>query len=208
LAGFAITGVCDTATVSDDHTLAAEQALADLQASIAGAEAIVADISAGQWDASTPCTGMDVRSVVNHLVAGNLYFVSLIDGTARPDSDADLLGAEPAETFRTAAASLTTALGTPGMLDRTYPLPFGQVTGLGLIEIRFIEHLGHGWDLARAIEAPVSFSGDVAERGLAVARRQLVDRPAGARRPFGAEVEVPPDAPAIDRLAGFLGRAV
>jgi uncharacterized protein (TIGR03086 family) len=94
------------------------------------------------------------------------------------------------------------------MLDRTYPLPFGRVPGLGLIEIRLIEHLGHGWDLATATGQPTPFPGNLAERGLAVARRQLENRPAGARSPFGAEVEVSPDASAIDRLAGFLGRAV
>jgi uncharacterized protein (TIGR03086 family) len=194
--------------VSGDRTLAAEQALADLQAAIAGAETLVAGISAGQWDAPTPCTGVDVRALVNHLVAGNLHFVSLVYGTPRPDGDADLLGANPAEAFRAAAASLTTALGTAGMIDRTYPLPFGQVPGLGLIEIRLIEHLGHGWDLAAATGQPAPFPGDLAERGLAVARRQLEDRPAGAHSPFGAEVGVSPHAPAIDRLAGFLGRAV
>jgi len=31
-----------------------------------------------------------------------------------------------------------------------YPLPFGQVPGADLIEIGLTEHLGHGWDLARA----------------------------------------------------------
>jgi uncharacterized protein (TIGR03086 family) len=94
------------------------------------------------------------------------------------------------------------------MLDRTYPLPIGQVPGLSLIEIRLIEHLGHGWDLARATGQPAPFPGDLAERGLVVARRQLEDRPAGVHRPFGDEVETADNAPAIDRLAGFLGRAV
>jgi uncharacterized protein (TIGR03086 family) len=200
--------VCDTVAVSDDRALAAEQARADLQAAITGAATIVAGISAGQWDAPTPCTGLDVRVLVNHLVAGNLRFVSLVDGTPPPDGDADLLGANPAEAFRAAAARLTTALGSPGMLERTYPLPFGQVPGLGLIEIRLIEHLGHGWDLATATGQSIPFPGDVAERGLVVARGQLENRPAGAHSPFGAAVEVAQDAPAIDRLAGFLGRAV
>jgi len=194
--------------VSDDRTLAAEQALADLQAATAGAGTIVAGISAGQWDRPTPCTGVDVRGLVNHLVAGNLSFVSLVAGTPRPDGEADLLGAQPVEAFRAACASLLTALRTPGMLDRTYPLPFGQVPGLGLIDIRLTEHLGHGWDLARATGQLAPFPADLAERGLAVARRQLENRPAGARSPFGAAVQVAPDAPAIDRLAGFLGRAV
>jgi uncharacterized protein (TIGR03086 family) len=192
--------------VSDDDTLAAGQALADLRAAIVGAETVVAGISADQWDAPTPCSGLDVRDLVNHLVAGNLSFASLVHGTPRPDSGADFLGAKPADAFRAAAASLTSALGAAGMLERTYQLPFGQVRGLGLIEIRLTEHLGHGWDLASATGQPVPFPGDLAERGLAVARRQLGNRPAGDHSPFGAEVEVAADAPAIDRLAAFLGR--
>jgi uncharacterized protein (TIGR03086 family) len=114
----------------------------------------------------------------------------------------------PSRTFRTTAASLTTALGAPGVLDRVYALPIGQVSGLGLIEIRLIEHLGHGWDLARASGQLAPFSDDLAERGLAVARHQVENRRAGAHSPYGAAVEVSPDATAIDRLAGFLGRAV
>lgn len=187
---------------------AAEQALADLRAAIAGAQIIVAGIGAGQWSAPTPCTGIDVASLVNHLVTGNLHFASLISGTQPPEGDADLLGAEPVEAFRAAAASLTTALGTPGMLERTYPLPLGRVPGLGLIEIRLTEHLGHGWDLARATGQQVPFPDDLAERGLAVARRQLGHRRTGEHGPFGAEVTVAADAPPMDRLAGFLGRAV
>jgi uncharacterized protein (TIGR03086 family) len=192
--------------VGEDRALTAGQLLADMSAAIAVAEVIVAGISAGQWGAPTPCAGVDVRELVNHLVAGNLYFAALASGTPAPDGGADVLGAEPAQAFRAAAASLTTALGAPGVLDRTYPLPSGRVPGLGLIEIRLIEHLGHGWDLARATGQPAPFSDDLAERGLAVARRQRRDRPAGEGGPFGAEVAVSPDAPAIDRLAGFLGR--
>ncbi|MGH3209145.1 MAG: TIGR03086 family metal-binding protein [Trebonia sp.] len=194
--------------MTGDRALAAESALGDLSAAIAVTETIVAGISAGQWGAPTPCAGVDVRALVNHLVAGNLHFAALVHGTPRPDGDADLLGAEPAEAFRAAAAGLTTALSAPGVLDRRYPLPFGEVPGLGLIEIRLIEHLGHGWDLARATGQPALFPDDLAERGLSVARRQVENRTAGGNSAFGAEVQVSPAAPAIDRLAGFLGRAV
>lgn len=190
--------------MSDDGATTDE--MRDLRAAIAGAEAVIAGIPAGKWGAPTPCTGVDVRTLVNHLVTGNLHFASLISGTPAPDGDEDHLGADPAEAFRAAAASLTTALGAPGVLDRTYRLPAGQVGGLALIEIRLIEHLGHGWDLAKATGQPAPFPDEVAERGLAIARRQLEDRPAGAGTAFGAEVKVPEHAQAIDRLAGFLGR--
>jgi uncharacterized protein (TIGR03086 family) len=196
----------ETVGVGGDRNLATEQALDDLRASMAGVEAIVAGISAGQWGAPTPCTDVDVRALVNHLVTGDLHFASLISGLPVPDGDEDHLGAEPAEACRAAAASLTAALGAPGVLDRTYRLPVGQVPGPGLIEIRLIEHLGHGWDLGKATEQPVSFPDDLAERGLDIARRGLGNRGTGGLAAFGAEIEVAAHARAIDRLAGFLGR--
>jgi uncharacterized protein (TIGR03086 family) len=196
----------ETADVGGDRNLATEQALGDLRAAMAGAEAIVAGISAGQWGAPTPCAAVDVRALVNHLVTGDLHFASLISGLPVPDGDEDHLGTDPAGAFRAAAAGLTAALGAPGALDRVYRLPVGQVPGPGLIEIRLIEHLGHGWDLAKATGQPVPFPDDLAERGLDSARRRLGDRGAGGLAAFGAEVEVPAHAAAIDRLAGFLGR--
>ena len=174
-----------------------------LRSAIAGTEVIIAGVPAGLWDAPTPCTGVDVRGLASHLVTGNLYFASVAAGLPVPDSDEDHLGADPAGAFRAAAASLVAALEAPGVLDRTYRVPAGPVPGYALIEIRLIEHLGHGWDLAKATGQAAPFPEDTAERGLAIARRQLRDRPEGA---FGAQVEVPAHAPAIDRLAGFLGR--
>ena len=174
-----------------------------LRSAIGGAEVIIAGVPAGLWHAPTPCPGVDVRALVNHLVTGNLHFAALVAGLPGPDGDEDHLGADPAGAFRVAAASLVAALDAPGVLDRAYRLPSGRVPGRALIEIRLIEHLGHGWDVAKATGQPAAFREDIAERGLAIARRQLRNRHEGA---FGAEVKVPEDAAAIDRLAGFLGR--
>ena len=63
----------------------------------------------------------------------------------------------------------------------------------------------HTWDLATAVHAPTSgLDPEVAERGLAFMSQGLTpDNRGGA---FGAEVEVPADAPVYDRLAAFAGR--
>jgi uncharacterized protein (TIGR03086 family) len=74
--------------------------------------------------------------------------------------------------------------------------------------VRILENLVHGWDLARATGQPTDFPDDLAERALAAARAQLKSRPAGPNAPFAPEVPVPAGAPAIGRLAGFLGRPV
>jgi uncharacterized protein (TIGR03086 family) len=183
-------------------------ALADMDRAIAGAEVIIAGIRDDQWGAPTPCAEVDVRGLVNHLVTGNLHFAALIDDTPRPDGDAGYLGADPLAAFQRAAARLRGAMSRPDVLAGMYTLPFGPVPGVELVRIRIVEHLGHGWDLARATGQPAVFPEDVAERAIAIAKQQLATRPQGAGSAFAAEVPVPAGAPAIDRLAGLLGRAV
>jgi hypothetical protein len=46
-------------------------ALADLDRALMAAEAVMAGIGAGEWTAPTPCTELDVRGVLNHLVSGS-----------------------------------------------------------------------------------------------------------------------------------------
>jgi uncharacterized protein (TIGR03086 family) len=192
--------VWDTSCVSE------ELALADMDRAITAAQGIVAGIRDEQWAAPTPCTGVDVRTLVNHLVIGNLHFAALVNRTPVPDRDADHLGDDPLGAFGRAAAELREAYAKPGVLTQTYEAPFGTAPGVALVRARIVEHLGHGWDLARATGQPADFPDDVVERALAAAR--LLPRPEGPGAPFGAEVPVPADAPAIDRFAGFLGRAV
>jgi uncharacterized protein (TIGR03086 family) len=181
------------------------QLLADLDAAIAAVERIVARIRADQWELPTPCDGVDVRALVNHLVTGNLAFVTLVTGTEPPVLDADHLGDDPFFAFRASADRLAAALRTPGVAGRSYELPFGSVPGSALAGIRITEFLGHGWDLARATGQPPVFPDNVVAHGLAEARNQLSTRSPG---PFAPEQPVPDDAPAIDRLAAFLGRTV
>jgi uncharacterized protein (TIGR03086 family) len=143
-------------------------------------------------------------AAVGHLVTGNLAFAALATGSEPPAADADQLGPDPLGAFRAAGRQLAAALRTPGVAERTYPLPIGTVPGTALAGIRITELLGHGWDLARATGQPPGFPDDLAERGLAGARGQLRSRPAG----FAPPTPAPDTAPAIDRLAAFLGRAV
>src|SRR5215467_5648602 len=41
---------------------------------------IVAGIPADRWQSATPCDGWDVRALLNHLVAGNLWAAELAAG--------------------------------------------------------------------------------------------------------------------------------
>jgi uncharacterized protein (TIGR03086 family) len=65
----------------------------------------------------------------------------------------------------------------------------------------------HAWDLAKATGQDTDFAPDHCEAALAMSRHRManMDR---ANMPFKDEAPVPADAPAADRLAGFLGRQV
>ena len=180
--------------------------LADLDRALASTEVIVAGIRPGQWPAPTPCTELDVRDVVNHLVSGNRLFAALVRGGPLPDRGEDHLDGDPLVSFQQAAGELREAFAAPGVLESVYTAPFGSGPGAALAQVRIVELLVHGWDLARATGQQADFRADVAERALAAARRQLASRPEGPGAPFAAEVPVADDAPAVDRLAGFLGR--
>jgi uncharacterized protein (TIGR03086 family) len=72
---------------------------------------VIAGVRQGQWAAPTPCQGWDVRALVNHVVAGNLWAAELAAGTTIDEVgdhlDGDLLGAQPhgADTPAAAAAA-------------------------------------------------------------------------------------------------------
>ena len=139
--GAGLRRVWDTASVSED------MALADMDRAITAAQAIVAGIRDEQWAAPTPCTGVDVRALVNHLVIGNLHFAALVNQAPLPDRDADHLGGDTLAAFGRAAAELREAYAKPGVLTATYAPPSGPALGVALVRARIVEHLGHGWDL-------------------------------------------------------------
>jgi uncharacterized protein (TIGR03086 family) len=182
--------------------------LADLDRALAATEQIVAGIGPGQWPDPTPCTELNVREVLNHLVSGNLLFAALARKDPPPDRTADHLGDDPLGAFQRTGRELREAFSSPGALEAVYTAPFGTGPGVVLVHVRIGELLAHGWDLARATGQPADFPADLAEQSLAGLRRQLSSRPEGPGAPFGPEVAVPGDASAIDRLAGFLGRTV
>jgi len=182
--------------------------LADLDRTLAATEAVVAGVRADQWTAPTPCAELDAREVLNHLVRGNLLFVAIIRDEPRPVPGTDHLDGGPLAAFQRATAQLREAFRGPGVLESVYDAPFGTARGTALVHVRIVENLVHGWDLARATRQPGDFPGDVAGRALVRSQQRLTSRPEGPGAPFAAEVPVPPDAPAIDRLAGWLGRPV
>ncbi len=190
-------------------------ALMALRGALGGMGQLVRGVQPDQWSDQSTCADWDVRALVNHVVFGNRSFTGILTGQAGPPQeqirtmrDQDQLGDDPVVAWQGSADALLAAFRAPGVLAQTFRSPFGPMSGAGLAGLRLTETLVHGWDLARSTGQKMPFDDDAAQSALDFTLRQL---PAEADRssfPFAPEQPVPPEAPAIDRLAAHLGRRV
>ena len=184
--------------------------LDDLTRAQAAVAALLADLGPDDWTRPSPCDGWDVGTVARHLTAGERAFTTSLGGVAY-----DL----PAITAEVAAVSLTDlpaaydagagrlrdALASAG--DGAYPTGIGPMPAAAVAELRTVEALIHGWDVARGVGAAYDIEAAVAERAIRHSLA-LMERLPPDRTPFGPRQPVADDAPAIDRLAALLGRPV
>jgi uncharacterized protein (TIGR03086 family) len=180
--------------------------LALLDRATALAEGVIAAVKPDQLNNPSPCTEWTVREVINHLVTGNLVFISMLTDAPRPDRSVDHLGDDPLTAFRDTARALRAEFSGEGVLAKTFPTPFGPGPGSLLADMRTTEMTVHSWDIARGSGQSTDLDPDLAGSRLAALRAALpADR---SRSPFGAEQPTPAGATAADRLAAFAGRVV
>ena len=173
---------------------------------------LVAGVGPTGWSARTPCSEWTVRDLVVHLILGKHLFADALVPDAPPtvadtatyleNPDADLPAA-----FDMAGQLLLQAFSTPDAMSKTITVPFGTIPGAVALNLRIIEMLVHGWDLAAATGARADFPDDLSEQEIAFSQQNLSRIPPGRRR-FADPRTAADGAPAIDRLAALLGREV
>ena len=172
------------------------------------ARAVVAGIGADQGTEPTPCEGWDVRTLLNHVVSGNLWVAELARGRTIADVgselDGDQLGANPLKAYDESAEVAASAFEAPGALDAPCAVSYGPVPGAVYAGHRFIDVLIHGWDLAAATGQDRRLDPGLVEACWNVIEPQLdMLRASGM---FGTDLPVPADADAQTRLLAVLGR--
>jgi uncharacterized protein (TIGR03086 family) len=173
----------------------------------ADVDRLIAATAPEQLGDATPCEGWDVRTLLNHVVGGNAFFLARATGAPEPSRDDDFVGDDALGAYRASVAALTDAFGAEGFLAKPVKTPFGDGVGAVLITMRINEYLIHGWDLAVATGQPRDFDPDVVAFGEKFLRSRPIPR-SDSGGPFGAEQEVPPGASAVDSLAAYMGRRV
>lgn len=180
-----------------------------IEQAYANGQRLVEGVKPAQHEQATCCDDWNVHELLNHMVGGATMFGHVARSGAMPNMPSgtrtDFVGTDPAASFAKAATECCAAWREREDMDAVVRMPFGELPARDAARISLLEATIHAWDLAQATGQPHGISDDLAEATLAVARGFVSDqaREAGAFKPV---VDVPADAPAADRLAGFLGR--
>jgi uncharacterized protein (TIGR03086 family) len=170
--------------------------------------AVIGAVTPDQASLPTPCRDWDVHALINHLAGQDLrnFVVSARGETPDWQAPPDDVRDDWAAAFNSGAESVLAAWRIAD-LDRPIALPAGGQAPLRTLASRQVAELAtHSWDLTKATGQPADLDPRLAEHALAWSAGMLRPEYRGPGRAFGAEVPVPPDAPAYERLAGWFGR--
>jgi uncharacterized protein (TIGR03086 family) len=151
----------------------------------------------GHLDDRTPCDEWDVRTLLNHMLETQQYFIGSARGervelsqNPRPNA----IGSDPAAAFARARTDMLDTFGADGVIEKTGP-------ALG---IAFSDALLHGWDVARATGQDATMPDGLAEAAYQMIHGRFTDEQ--RKGVFGPEIPVGSDASAQARLLAYTGR--
>jgi uncharacterized protein (TIGR03086 family) len=177
------------------------RALTETRRSLAG-------IGPEQWSMPSPCAEWDVRALVNHVVAGNLWVAPLVAGQTIEQVgdryDGDVLGDDPLTSYDRSAVEAAEAFRSPGAMDAPVAVSYGPVPGRVYAGHRLMDVVIHGWDIARATGQDTTLDPALLDACWEVLEPQIDLLAASGM--FGHRIDAPADASSEARLLGLLGR--
>jgi uncharacterized protein (TIGR03086 family) len=153
--------------------------------------------ASSKLDVPSFCEEWDVRTLLNHMLQTQRYFVGAARGedVAPPGgTPPDVLSDEPGADFDRARAETLQTFAEPGVVEKTGP-------ALG---IAFSDQLLHGWDVARSTGQEATMPADLPEAAYSFVYGRFTDEQRHGI--FKPEIEVSADAPAQDKLLAYTGR--
>lgn len=192
-----------------------------LDRAITIAGVVIAGIRSEQLSDPTPCTDMDVRALLAHLI-GVLDRVAALGNGDNPFAVNETPVADDRwiDAWWESGRRATDAWSDDGVLERPMALPWIEGSGAEVLASDFSELTVHTWDLATATGQQPHWDDTVVAAAFHAARQML---PAENRRalyeeisaargfgevavPFAEVVPIPDDAPAIEQLVAWNGR--
>ncbi|HZN14073.1 MAG TPA: TIGR03086 family metal-binding protein [Acidimicrobiales bacterium] len=179
----------------------------DMQPAAARLAGVIAGVSDDDLAKPTPCPDASVGGLIDHIRTFSVAFTRSArkegrDGPPPQANPANLPG-DWRQTTPDALATLAAAWGEPGAWDgMSHAGPIEMSADMaGLVAVD--ELVVHGWDIAVATGQPYDVSDDEVAAAMSFVANFHVPRDGGL---FGPIVDVPEDAPPLDRLLGLTGR--
>ena len=192
-----------------------------LDRAIATGGVVIAGLRPKQLTDPTPCSDMNVRTLLTHFI-GVLDRIAALGNGEDPFavSETNVPDDRWADAWKESGRRATDAWTDDAVLERPMALPWIQGSGAEVLATYVSELTVHTWDLATATGQQPEWDDTVVTAALEAARQIL---PAENRRalyeeistamgldevavPFAEAVPIPDDAPAIDRLVAWNGR--
>ncbi len=147
-------------------------------------------------DAPSNCDGWTIRTLLNHMLETQRYFVGAARGedVGLSREPPDLISGDPLSDFDRARAETLRTFGEPGAIEKTGP-------ALG---IAFSDQLLHGWDLAVSTGQDPTMPQGLPDAAYAMIHGRFTDEQrTGVFKP---EISIAPDSSAQERLLAYTGR--
>ena len=171
-------------------------------------------ITEAQWNAPTGCTEWTVAQLVDHLIDEHRWAAPLmhgqdleaaakvVEGSRSLPVDGGV-GANLAQEWDDAVTLSNEAFTAPGALEREVALSRGATPVRSYLEEMIFDLTVHAWDLGQAIGYREPLPEDLVS---AMYTGVLAMGDLSGSGMFAAPVEVPDDAPTIDKLMAATGR--
>lgn len=152
--------------------------------------------AASNLDAATSCEEWTVRSLLNHMLQTQRYFLGSARGedVTLSQDPPELISADPFADFALVRTEMLETYGEPGAIERTGP-------ALG---IAFSDQLLHGWDLAVSTDQDATMPEGLPEAAYAMIHGRFTDEQ--RRGVFKPEISVVPNSSAQEKLLAYTGR--